>query len=519
MILFGFGNYLSERFGHDKLTSFDIARIPKGFLFFFFSYIIFLYAILYYHHNSVKVRKKRSKGKTFFLLLIPYFLIGILYLLIYYPGVGMTDSVVVVMSKNYWIARQHPWLYSLAIQKLTAVMLSLGYNYENVFFVEGIINIIITSLVYAYCATWLGQKNIDDIPFFLFVSFFAFDPMLNLYRVTLLKDIPFSYILTLWVTILWDAYESGGKTLKKPFVFFQIIFIMFVSFIRGNGIYITIFILTALLLTYKQQYKTVLSLFAILLIMVVGNSAFERAHGIKHLFKETVGIPLQQIAAAVSKNGVITEAQLDFIDKVIPVEFIKEKYDPYCADPLKWRGSPIDNDFLYEHKIDFLKVWLQMLIPNFRIYVKAYLQITYGFWSTIRYLNEHFQYSTIYVPAYNDFFETNNIQIQNFFPEKIQKFLKNLTFDAARSALSEGQLFWLFVLLTMVLIRVKGKGALIICVPGFANWLSVMVATPVSHSYRYTLCLPIMIPLILAIILVKNDSNETFSDNNKKLSV
>ena len=508
-VLFGLANYFSERFGHDPLTSFDITRFPKGSLFFTFVYIILLYAVLYYHCNSGIKRSKRPKGKFIFLLFVLYFSIGIFYLLIYYPGVGMEDSIEIVKSKSYGVARQHPWLYSLAIQRLAKIMLGLGYNYENVFFVEGIINVVITSLASAYYVAWLGQKDVDDIPLFLIASFYAFDPMLNLYRVTLLKDIPFSYILTLWVPVLWDIYESRGKVLVKPGVFFQIVLTMFVSFIRGNGIYITLFILAALLLNYKQQRKIVLSFFAILLMMESGNFAFEKAHNINHLFKETVGVPLQQIAATVQKDGVITGEQLDFIDKIIPVEFIKEKYDPYMAEPLKWRGSPIDNDFLYEHKIDFLKVWLQMLIPNFRIYVKAYLQITYGFWSTGRNFDYIYRHSTIYMPKYKDFFEKNHIQIQNIFPEKTQKFLKNLTFNATRSAIGEGQIFWLFILLSMILACIKGKKALIVCAPAFANWLTVMVSTPLAHSWRYILCIPVMIPLISGIILIRKSSYET----------
>lgn len=105
------------------------------------------------------------------------------------------------------------------------------------------------------------------------------------------------------------------------------------------------------------MWKRILAFLLVLILASGGVSIFENQLGVKHLFKETMGIPLQQIAATVYYDGEMTTEQAEFIDRILPLEFIKEKYDPYTSVPLKWSGSPIDDDYLYEHKAEFLKVW------------------------------------------------------------------------------------------------------------------------------------------------------------------
>lgn len=112
------------------------------------------------------------------------------------------------------------------------------------------------------------------------------------------------------------------------------------------------------------------------------------------------------------------------------------KYNSCSVDALKWGRAPLDNKFLNNHKQEFLQTWAEMLVPNFKIYVKAYLQNTYGFWYLTSGTNQN--YTTIYVSAWDDWYKGNDVSIKSIFPEDVQSTLENSLTKGARF-LGEGE--------------------------------------------------------------------------------
>lgn len=51
---------------------------------------------------------------------------------------------------------------------------------------------------------------------------------------------------------------------------------------------------------------------------------------------ETLGIPMQQVAAVIRSNGNMTEEQKDFFHKVLPLQEWKEKSSQYSTNHLKF---------------------------------------------------------------------------------------------------------------------------------------------------------------------------------------
>ncbi len=501
--LFGIAHFMTQKLSENANGINDILLIPKAFFVYFLGLLIAYYLVRRYqkHGNIIKVRI--SSGKLYIICFTIFFVIGVFWLLVYYPGVGMYDTIA-ILKDDLRMAQQHPWFYCLIIRYLVRTVLFFGGDYEYALVAESMLQIIISGLIYAHCIVWLKNKGLGKIPLLAILLFFAFDPMLNLYRISLFKDIPFSLLLVAWFLLLYDLWESQGKSLNHNATFFKCVLCIIMSLLRNNGVYVTAFILLCMLTCYRKQWKRIIALTGVLAFVIVGSIWFEIANSITHLFKETVGIPLQQIAAVVSQDGDMNEEQREFIDKVIPIEFIKEKYNPYSADSLKWKGSPIDNSFLNTHKTEFLIVWAQLMIPNFKIYVKAYLQSTYGFWATN--VTKIDRYSTIYVAAFDEWFETNDIAIQTAFPEKLQDELVNITHKAAR-ALGEGQLFWLFLFHMILLSLIKDRKIWIVGTPSFGGWLTLMISTPVAHQWRYILFLPLSIPLLFGILLLRSNKD------------
>ena len=502
-IFFSIAYFLSPIFGTTNFIPINWFRLPLGLFLYFLSLIILVFAVKYYHQIYNNKDYNISNRLIFLISFIILSLIGIFYLLIYYPGVGFCDTInIIIIENSLGYAKQHPWFYIVFIHFIVRVSKFFGGNYETAFFISSLFQVFCYSILFSYFIIWLHKKQLKFLPLLFIFLVWAFSPILNLYKILLVKDILYSFIVVAWIPFLYDFVETDGSILfsNKNFVFISILILL--SLLRNNGVYITGFILFVLfifcLLKKIKVLKQIFYLFLILLLVILLNFCFEKINKINHLFKETVGIPIQQIARTVVENGNITEEEEKIINEIMPIDFIKSKYRPYTSDPLKW-GRRLDDKYLNKNKVKFLKIWFDIFLKNPKIYLKAYLYNTYGFWS----INNHkiFRYDTIYVKLFDNFFSENKIHIQSIFPNNVQTTLKNITFEATNDSLNEGILFWLFILLLSVLIIIKGNKYVIIASPILGGWLTLMIATPVAYQYRYIFFIPLALPLLVGIIL------------------
>ena len=110
-----------------------------GFFIFYLSIIIVTFAVKWYHLKN-KDKELVCGDKLFFLLICMLnMMIGMVYLLIYYPGVGMYDSVSILTDSNLSMAVQHPWFYCMLIRGLVNIVFFFGGDYEVAFVVQSII--------------------------------------------------------------------------------------------------------------------------------------------------------------------------------------------------------------------------------------------------------------------------------------------------------------------------------------------------------------------------------------------
>lgn len=511
--LFGVAFSLTPILQQDSVATWNVVRYILGVLLFLLSFIVLLYLNQRVTTTEEKQTNKISDRRLFVILFVTMTIIGSIYLIIYWPGTGLYDTVYIINTDHWGVARQHPWFYCLIISKIVDAVFAMGGGYDIAVPLLSLIQILISAAVYSYGLVWLHRKGINNIIWGIIALVYVFSPIYNMYMITILKDVPYSLLLFIWVPVLYDIWETDGELLRTKKVFLQICVFLFLSLLRNNGVYVSIFILFGLLLCYKKFWRQIIIFVAVLFLVVLGSNWFEKEHDITHLFKETVGIPLQQIAATVYYDGEITDEQEQFINKVIPVEFIKEKYNPYSADTLKWGNSPLDNDFLNENKIQFLKVWAQMLVPNFRIYVEAYLKNTYSFWSVTS-SDQNQIYTTFYVESFKEWYDEENVVIKKILPENLQIRLENITTMLAKSPES-GKLFWICILLLVVLGYIYGIKIISIGLPLIGGWITVMISTPVAYQWRYTLYMAMALPLIVGILFIKSRFKyESMVDNS-----
>lgn len=431
-----------------------------------------------------------------------FFLIGVFFLLLYYPGVGMYDSIYILSTDSWYVASQHPWLYCFIIRCLRKAVIYLGGDYETVLVVCSLLQIILCSAVYTYNLIWLRKKGLclrGEI--FCLITYLVFTPILFMHMIALYKDIPFSLVVVAWIPFLYEYVESKGAILTDHKTIIKMIPCIVLSFLRNNGLYIVTFILILMILVSFKSIKKIMLYIIFLIFMVVLSNQVEKELNVTHLFKETIGIPLQQIAAVVSKEGNLSKEEQQFVSNILPLDYIKENYNPYTADTLKWGGAPINNDFLAKNKVAFLKNYLNIFKNNFSICADAYWRSTYGFWSFAEDSPQRHP-RTIYVEAFKDFFEDNDIQIKSIFSDTVQRKLENF-YEKIAMKIGSGTYFWIFIFISLLILCVYDWKYICVLSPIIACWLTVMISTPIAFQPRYLLCIPMSLPLYIGILLLK----------------
>ncbi len=498
VILFGVSFLLTPVLRPDTSVALQFWRLPLGSLLFIILTIGIFHISKYNWRNSA-----RNRRIPFLSCFAGITVMGIIYLVVFWPGTGMWDTLAIVRSQKFGLAIQHPWFYMCLVKFIRETVFACGGGYEATMAMVGIVQILLTAAIYSYCIVWMQKKN---IPFKIIIPitlFYIFCPFLNLEMINLFKDIPFSLLLLAWMPLLYDFWESKGKSLKNRGTILKISLCLIFSLVRHNGIYVSAFILFFMLIISEYR-KQVLALCLVLICTIAGDAFFEKQHRIVHLFKETVGVPLTQVGGVIYYNGKISNEDKKFINQVVPLDFIKGKYNPYNVNKLKWGGAPINNKFLNTHRKEFLKTWARLAFPNFKIYADTYLRITYGFWAIDTSVKKR-GFTTIYEPAFDEWFRQEKISIKSMLPENIQETVEPVLTSCSRF-IGEGLSFWLFILLWIVFGLKNGAKSLIVGMPIIGNWLTIMMATSTAYGYRYVLCLAMALPLMLGMLFLKRTS-------------
>ncbi|MCD8339884.1 MAG: DUF6020 family protein [Burkholderiales bacterium] len=421
----------------------------------------------------------------------------------------MIDTLNILISKDLSIAEQHPWLYVLFTQLIVKLVNAFGGGYEGALVVLSLIQIFLTAIVYSYCIVWLQKKALGLLALTPIALFLFFCPFLDIAMVSIFKDMLFSLLMLAWLPVLYDCWITNGKVLRNKWTLAYLAILLFLSLVRNNGVYVAFLILICLSFAIPKIYrKQVLALWIVLICTIGINSGFEKTFHITHLFKETVGIPLQQLGGVVYYNGDLSAKDEQFINNILPTSYIKEHYDPYDSNQLKWGSVALNDEFLNTHKGEFIWTWVKLAFLNPKIYVDVYLKITYGFWSLDN--SEKLRsYTTIYVKdvEFKDWFKEQKIRIKDLLPDPIQTPLEKFLSKVA-DFVGEGTSFWTFLIIWIVFGLKNGPKSLIVGSPIIANWMTIMVATPLAFQYRYVLCTIMAIPILLGMLLLAHGAKQ-----------
>lgn len=334
------------------------------------------------------------------------------------------------------------------------------------------------------------------------VCFFALNPILARFAITMGKDVPFSVCIVLFVMAIGDLArkEKGNFCWRDfaPLFFFGLGVLLF----RSNGPMVFVLSVIFLLFAAKGTRKSILATaVACVCVYILLIGPISSLVGVKPAsFRETVGIPIQQIARTVVEEGYFCDEDERYLSELFSAEEIRSKYDPAIVDPVKWADS-FDAELLEKTKPRFAEVWLHGLIDNWKIYFKAWRDLTVGYW------HAGVENYNVVASAFFDHPAAEQNGSERYFSEPLAAVRGTDAIDVVKHfplfafTYNNGLLAWTVLLALTVSFARKDRWAAAAIMPLISIWLGMLFAAPVYCEFRYVLAIHLGLPLIILAII------------------
>lgn len=456
--------------------------------------------------DKIKERQVYSDNRLVFIWTIINIVAWIPYYLSYYPGGVYSDTFA---SVSYYYSNiktnRHPFLYNSIIGFFIKVSEMLGQDLTFAFGLFFLVQMMVMIAEFSFFNKWMQKHQINKKVINVIMFLAVFYPLIPLNVVSIWKDTPFCMSFLFWIMAFVDLIQviRSDKVARKDIVLLMLGEIA-VAFTRNNGIYVIIITsILLILITIKNKYKNKIITLAgvvsaVAIIMIVQGPVYNWIGVQQTDTVENFGIPLQQIGSVVAYDGNISQEQLEILDKFIPVENISGMYAPCLADSLKFYGG-LNYEYLSNNKMEFLKLWAELLVQNPKLYINAYIMETVGFWNVdVRGADAYIQNSVwenVFGVVGTDYFE-------KIFGFSFQHYVN------PRNYISNAWFFWAFLICAFFCARYWGWKKILYFIPQLSIWLTLMIATPIAWSLRYISALIFTLPFIIIVpILIVREKN------------
>lgn len=434
-------------------------------------------------------------------------LLGFLfYYFVFFPGLMTGDSFAcyVRAAGIAPISNQQPVVYQLVLAVFVAFGGLFGDPNAGVAFFT-LFQALAMASIFGYSLYWLRRRGCPRPVLWLLSLWFGWSPLHGMYAVTMWKDVPFGGILLLLTLFLADVVRTGGKTLLRwQGTAHFVLLCLAAAFLRNNGLYLLVCVFLVAGVQLRAHWKRLVPLFLSILVGIglVQGPVYAACGFAQSPFAESLAIPLQQMARVVSRDGVISDEQAEYLDQLLPLETQKDVYWAFTADRIKFHAD-FDDEFLEANKGGFFSTWFGMLFPNFREYVVAFLMETAGYWR----LGTTNWVVAEGIVGYGDTYgiEPANLSERVFGDDlqpRLQAEMERQQEDKFLGPLCNiASMVWL-VFFACALLLARGQGrALLFLVPLLALWATTMIAAPtyceLRYLYAFFTCAPAVVWLAL----------------------
>ncbi len=444
----------------------------------------------------VGIYKKHPCVVLFALYLICY----LPYYLTFFPGNCGKDtweSLSMAEGLIPW-TNHHPVLFTgamMVVRKLTGFLPITGS--VGVF---SFLQMLTVAAVLAYLTTRILRTRVHVFCKIFAVGMFAFHPFVGMYSIYLSKDVLFSVIMVLLCIKLYDVIAGKGELLANSIecVKLSALFLLS-SMLRNNGMYIAIVMAVIFLVLYKKYWKQILILFACAIgLFQIWQGPVFKAIGIeKQSFAEAASVPLQQIGYVLWEGDTFSEEDMAFLEELMPVEKVKEVYQPGYTDPYKF-DEAFNDEFLNDNVGKFLGVWWNGCKSHFGSYVKAYLMQTVGYWhygETNSVCTQGCTENELGVEQIDVIKSITGISLESVF-EKLVLAGRKAPVVCMLGSMAM-QIFMVFLLILQYVRRKCARQAVWL-IPLVILWGTIMIATPAFCLLRYLFPIFLLWPFLIA---------------------
>lgn len=443
-----------------------------------------------------------SNKKSFFIVGGIIFLAYIPYLLNYYPGNVLIDSVVQILQGVGAISltNHHPVLHTLIISICMNIGQVIFNSYQTGAFIYTVIQTIMTSLIFSFSIYYMARKNVPVFIRVLAMLFYMFCPTICFYTITMYKDIPFALTMlltTIGLTEISTNTENFFKS-KKRMALFAIILLLTMLF-RNNGIYAIILTFPIVLIALRKYYKQILIIFLVPIILykIITGPLYSALDIEQGSTREALSVPIQQFARLmVYKSDELTDEQKNKIRQYLPIENFEELYQPGFADPVK---SHFSEEGFEKDKIGLIKLYVELAIQFPMETIKSFVKGSFGYYypNTVGW-GIYTGVNTEQFGIYEQYkFEAKPI-VKIEILDKLNEFVNTRNLPIISMILSIGFLFWIVLACITYLIYQKKYKNILIFLPVLFIWLTTL-ASPVFCEPRYVYSIFTCLPLFIGI--------------------
>lgn len=522
----------------------DIFRWPVTVLvcaygFYLCFYVIIGYLLAKCRDVSVVSEKEMRNAKkvvlSFVIALTGLLLVWGVGLFFSYPGNTTTDSngMINMALGNRQIKLGVPIVYIMPIKWLWNIGQALFLNPNAYLAVVSAAHVLLVALAAAYLISRLYAHNVKKWICVITWMFYAFVPYNVQLSHTIWKDIPFAVFTFLFMILIWELSQEE-KTGSKLAMYARLVLLVIAGaglcLMRNNGLFAYIFFLPfAVYMFYKNNKKVLVALVVtFVLVRVIQGPVYDHimtenarmiaakqeekedlekaetkqeATSSKEKVKEVKNandsynasgiyiITIQQLGRVVVDRADISSEDYERLNKVVDVEKVKERYDPYCMD-----GAASGIRYKVP-KSEYLKEWLYFGTKYPIQYILAWKDQTFGYW-----------YPDIQYWVYTDQIKDNELGLyKDSILNEDQRYEMMLAESSYKHIPVYGLLWsigfvvWVTIFFTCVTFLRKGLKTAMVYVPLLGVWGTLLVATPVYAEFRYIyamfLCLPLSVLL------------------------
>ncbi len=430
------------------------------------------------------------------------------YFLYQYPGIMTPDSINqfeqvlgVIPYSNH-----HPWMHTLLIKLLYTIGYKLTGSMLTALSFYTFFQMCILALSVSYFISTMKKYCVRSRICLLITLFYALIPYHAVHSVTIWKDILFA------AAILCLGCSSLCLLQKIRIIHLCTFAVsgLAMCLFRSNGWYAFILCFPFLLIYFRKRAQVMLPV-----VLGIFLCAVLIKYPVMHAFQvtqpdfiESLSIPTQQITAVICNDRTLTDEERALIENVVDLTHIKKLYDPSYADNIKELVRAGNQDYLENHKWEFLKLWVRLGMRYPSDYMKAYIRQTYGYW---------------YPDSFYPVADVEGVSATSLGVSHTPLIGGPLVVKTKEISIKLGNMLplygplWSMGVVCWTLIFCMGNAfvrsetqKLIFYLPSAALLLTVLIATPVAAEFRYVYFMVFSLPfyIITSMLMLHHNTEE-----------